>query len=187
MIENINLDKSQVSAELHGYMYDAIHGKSGVFDYGNKLAYELVSNNEVKIKDGLLLNYGRFMRVVGTESLSIANGISGSSRYDLIVAHFETDGINEIHDIRVLQGEADGQLPEPTQTNIYNGGTVYELPLYSIYINGLNVETITPLFDILFSITDMFQKNKTAINNYTVISSEKPDIRPCLWFKVDEQ
>lgn len=160
MIENINLDKSQVSAELHGYMYDAIHGKSGVFDYGNKLAYELVSNNEIKLKDGLILNYGRFMRVVGTESLTIANGISGSTRYDLIVAHFETDGINEIHDIRVLKGETDGQLPELTQEDIYNGGSIYELPLYSVYINGLNVETITPLFDVIINNKSIIERLK---------------------------
>lgn len=164
MIENINLDKSQVSAELHGYMYDAIHGKSGVFDYGNKLAYELVSNNEIKIKDGLILNRGRFMRVVGSESLSIANGVSGTRRYDLIVAHFETDGINETHDIRVIKGETDGQLPAATQEDIYNGGAIYELPLYSVFINGLNVETITPLFDILISF-DKLKNTKLSIFN----------------------
>ena len=164
MIENINLDKSQVSAELHGYMYDAIHGKSGVFDYGNKLAYELVSNNEIKIKDGLILNRGRFMRVVGSESLSIANGVSGTRRYDLIVAHFETDGINETHDIRVIKGETDGQLPATTQEDIYNGGAIYELPLYSVFINGLNVETITPLFDILISF-DKLKNTKLSIFN----------------------
>ena len=164
MIENINLDKSQVSAELHGYMYDAIHGKSGVFDYGNKLAYELVSNNEIKIKDGLILNRGRFMRVVGAESLSIANGVSGTRRYDLIVAHFETDGINETHDIRVIKGETDGQLPATTQEDIYNGGAIYELPLYSVFINGLNVETITPLFDILISF-DKLKNTKLSIFN----------------------
>lgn len=155
MIQNINLDKAQVSAELHGYMYDAIHGKSGVFDYGSKLDYELVSNNELKIKDGLLLNYGRFMRIVGTETIMIENGISGSTRYDLIVAHFETDGINEVHDIRIIKGDTDGQLPTPTQENIYNGGTVYELPLYSIFINGLNVEKITPLFEVVYSIEEI--------------------------------
>lgn len=147
MIQNINLDKAQVSAELHGYMYDAIHGKSGVYDYGNKLAYELVSNNEIKINDGLLLNYGRFMRIVGYETLTIDNGVSGSTRYDLIVAHFETDGINEVHDIRILKGTNNGSLPSPTQEDIYNGGSVYELPLYSIYINGLNVEKIDRLFN----------------------------------------
>lgn len=157
MIQNINLDKSQVSAELHGYMYDAIHGNSGVFDYGNKLEYELVSNNEIKIKDGLILNCGRFMRVVGTESIAIENGVSGTTRYDLIVAHFETDGINEMHDIRIIKGDSDGTLPTPTQEEIYNGGTVYELPLYSIYINGLNVEAITKLFSELCSIGELEQ------------------------------
>jgi hypothetical protein len=155
MIQNINLDKAQVSAELHGYMYDAIYGKSGIYDYGSCLDYELVSNNEIKIKDGLLLNHGRFMRIVGTESLTIQNGLSDTTRYDLLVAHFETDGINETHDLRIIKGDNDQGIPAFKQEDIYNGGYVYELPLYTIYLNGLNVETITKLFDAIYSIDDL--------------------------------
>ncbi len=155
MIQNINLDKAQVSAELHGYMYKVLHGKSGIYDYGSKLAYELVSNNEIKIKDGLIINNGRFMRIVGTESIAIENGVTGETRTDLIVAHFETDGINEVHDIRVLKGESGGGVPAYTQEDIYDGGTIHELPLYSVYINGLNVETITGLFEAVYSIDDL--------------------------------
>lgn len=95
MIENINLNGATVSAELHGYMYTGIYGYHGVFDYGSNLSAEIVSNNEIKIKDGLLCNYGRFMRITGSESVSIANGKTGVKRTDLIVAHFESDGIKE--------------------------------------------------------------------------------------------
>lgn len=151
MIENINLDKARVSAEMHGYLYAAVYGKSGVFDYGSKLDYELVSNNEIKVKDGLLLNNGRFMRIVGTESVAIENGVTGESRTDLIVAHFETDGINEVHDIRVIKGSSGGSAPEPVQEDIYNGGAIHELPLYRIYINGLSVERIEKLFELIDS------------------------------------
>lgn len=169
MIENINLDKARVSAELHGYLYAAVYGKSGVFDYGSKLDYELVSNNEIKVKDGLLLNNGRFMRIVGTESVAIENGVTGESRTDLIVAHFETDGINEVHDIRAKKGTNGGGVPEYTQENIYDGGTVHELPLYEVKIDGLSVKRVTKLFDEVISLEEL---NSNSNNPNIIFNSD---------------
>ena len=163
MIENINLDKAQVSAELHGYMYSAVYGKSGVYNYGSKLGCELISNNEIKIKDGLLINSGRFMRIVGTESVAIENGTTGETRYDLIVARFETDGINETHTLKVIKGTSGAGVPEPTQQDVYNGGTIHDLPLYSVHINGLNVDEIKPLFEVVHSIEEI-RKNYSNAN-----------------------
>ena len=64
MIENINIDGSNVTAELHALMYDYVYGYNGVFDYGQKLAYEIVSkiigNNAFK------LYRQRFSRVKNT-------------------------------------------------------------------------------------------------------------------------
>ena len=155
MIENINLNGATVSAELHGYMYTGIYGYHGVFDYGSNLSAEIVSNNEIKIKDGLLCNYGRFMRITGSESVSIANGKTGVKRTDLIVAHFESDGIKEKHDIRVIQGANGGNVPAFTESDIYDGGTVSELPLYKVNIDGLTITSVQPYFTKLISFDDL--------------------------------
>lgn len=155
MIENINLDKATVSAELHGYMYNNIYGYNGVFNYGSKLSYEIISNNEIKIKDGLLCNCGRFMRILGYESISIENGTSGVTRTDLIVAHFETDGINETHVLRVIKGASGGAVPAYTQGNIYDDDTVNELPLYEVHLDGLNVVSLKQLFIPLYSFDEL--------------------------------
>lgn len=156
MIENINITKATVSAALHAFMYDSVFGYDGVFKSGNNLAYQLVSNNEIRIKDGLLLNQGRFLRVVSGsyESLAIENGTSGANRIDLIVAHFETDGINEYHDIRIIKGSSNGKEPTPTQGNTFAGAKVNELPLYAVHLSGLSVTKVEQKFKLIDSMGD---------------------------------
>lgn len=155
MIENINLNGATVSAELHGFMYNNVFGYTGVFKYGSAMEAEIVSNNEIKIKDGLLSNCGRFMRISGYETLAIENGTSGVARTDLIVAHFETDEINETHDLRVIKGASGGEVPSYTTGDIYSGDTINELPLYAIHLNGLTVESVEKLFGDLLSFDEL--------------------------------
>lgn len=157
MLENITIEGSNVTAEIDAFINYCKFGKDGVFYFGEKLRHEIASNNLIKIYDGLFLNQGRFARVKsGTyEEIKIANGKVDTIRYDLIVSHFETDGINELHDIRVLQGDFDGEIPQPTISNTFEGGTVNELPLYLVKLNGINIESITPQFNLILSIQDM--------------------------------
>ena len=157
MIENINIEESTVYAGLHAFMYDYLWGYNGVFDYGSKLACTIVSNNNVRIGDGLLINQGRFMRVLGYENLTIENGTSGQNRKDLIVAHFETDGVTETHDIRVIQGETgtNAVAPTPIKGDTLNGATVNELALYVVNVEGLTIKSIEPQFELLKSVKDL--------------------------------
>ena len=153
--ETTVVEGTTVPAELHALMYDYVYGHNGVYNYGQKLAYEIVSNNEIRIKDGLLLNQGRFMRIpTGSyEAITIANGTSGVNRCDLIVAHFETDGINEIHNIRVIKGTSATE-PTPTQGNTFSGARVNEMPLYAVNITGLTITSVVQKFSFIKSFKD---------------------------------
>lgn len=164
MIQNINKNGSTVSADLHGFMYSAVYGYSGVLDIGSKMEASVVSNNEIKITDGLLCNHGRFMRIVGSESVAIKNGTSGIKRTDLIVAHFETDGMNETHDIRVITGESGGATPSYAADNIYDAGTACDLPLYAVKLNGLNIESVDKMFGIICSIDTLRSNISDSLN-----------------------
>ncbi|KMV78286.1 hypothetical protein DW906_02990 [Coprobacillus sp. AM42-12AC] len=151
MLESITLDQSEVSAEIDAYIHHVCFGKQGVFEYGEQLRCEIVNNNLLKIYDGLFINQGRFNRIVpGTyEEVKIANGVVDSTRYDLIVSHFETDGINETHDIRVIQGDDEGNIPSLQTGDTFNGATVNELLLYTIKLDGINIESVTKGFDTI--------------------------------------
>lgn len=150
MLENINLNGAQVSAELHGFMYQGVYGYSGIYNFDNNCEAVIQSNNEIQLKSGLIVNKGRFLRIKGTESVMIQNGSSGVNRTDLIVARFTTDGINEKHTLEVIKGTSES-VPSYTNGDIYNGATTCELPLYAVHLTGTKVDTVTQVCDTVYS------------------------------------
>ena len=150
MLENININGAQVSAELHGFMYQGVYGYSGIYNFDNNCEAVIQSNNEIQLKSGLIVNKGRFLRIKGTESVMIQNGSSGVNRTDLIVARFTTDGINEKHTLEVIKGTSES-VPSYTNGDIYNGATTCELPLYAVHLTGTKVDTVTQVCDTVYS------------------------------------
>lgn len=150
MLENININGAQVSAELHGFMYQGVYGYSGIYNFDNNCEAVIQSNNEIQLKSGLIVNKGRFLRIKGTESVMIQNGSSGVNRTDLIVARFTTDGINENHTLAVIKGTSES-MPSYTNGDIYNGATTCELPLYAVHLTGTKVDTVTQVCDTVYS------------------------------------
>ena len=150
MLENININGAQVSAELHGFMYQGVYGYSGIYNFDNNCEAVIQSNNEIQLKSGLIVNKGRFLRIKGTESVMIQNGSSGVNRTDLIVARFTTDGINEKHTLAVIKGTSES-MPSYTNGDIYNGATTCELPLYAVHLTGTKVDTVKQVCDTIYS------------------------------------
>lgn len=173
MLENINLNGAQVSAELHGFMYQGVYGYSGIYNFDNNCEAVIQSNNEIKLKSGLLVNKGRFLRIKGTESVSIQNGTSGVNRTDLIVARFSTDGINEKHVLAVIKGTSES-VPSYTSGDIYNGATTCELPMYAVHLTGTRVDAVTQVCDTVYSdyqnITNNLSNENQVINGNFAIN-----------------
>lgn len=118
---------------------------------------EIVSNNEIKINDGILCNYGRFMRIVGSETVRIENGSSGVKRTDLIVARFTTTGTKETHTLTVIKGSAGGAEPSYNQTDIYSSTGTRDLVLYAVHLNGLNIESVERKCQEYMSIRELME------------------------------
>lgn len=167
MIKNINITDAEVSAELHGYMYLALYDYYGILHAGSRMTAEIVSNNEIKINDGILCNYGRFMRIVGSETVRIENGTSGVKRTDLIVARFTTTGTKETHTLEVIKGSADGAEPSYNKTDIYSGTGTRDLVLYAVHLNGLNIESVERKCQEYMSIRELIETvSKNAWSNW---------------------
>lgn len=157
MIKNINITDAEVSAELHGYMYLALYDFYGILHAGSRMTAEIVSNNEIKINDGILCNYGRFMRIIGNETVRIENGSSGIKRTDLIVARFTTTGTKETHTLTVIKGSAGGAEPSYNQTDIYSGTGTRDLVLYAVHLNGLNIVSVERKCQEYMSIRELME------------------------------
>lgn len=157
MIKNININDAEVSAELHGYMYLALYDYQGVLHAGSRMTADIVSNNEIRINDGIMCNYGRFMRIVGSETVRIENGTSGVKRTDLIVARFNTNGTKETHGLAVIKGPAGGAEPSYSKTDIYSGTGTRDLVLYAVHLDGLNITSVERKCQEYMSIRELME------------------------------
>lgn len=159
MLENITLNESNVTASIDAYIHHCLFGYNGVFKCSQQLKCEIINNNLLKIYDGLFINQGRFYRIApgSYEEIKLENGVVGQKRYDLIVSHFETDGVNEKHEIKVISGEGE-TIPQYTNSDTFNGGTVSEMPLYLVEIDGISIKSVKSQFDIIPNLQELIDK-----------------------------
>ena len=62
-VEAITLTGKEVSASIDAYLFDALYSADGIFTKGNQMKASIVSNNKIRIADGLLINQGHFLRI----------------------------------------------------------------------------------------------------------------------------
>ena len=124
-----------------------------VLNVGECLGYELISNNEIRIKDGMFITQGRrgYIKKGTTEVCQIDNGAQTGKRNDLIVIEYAKDLSTQVesHVIRVLKGipGAEASDPEITTGSIPDGAILHQMPLYRVKIEGLSVAAIEQLFE----------------------------------------
>lgn len=151
-----------VTAEAAGALHAGVIGSGKyVLTGDNQFAAEIVSNNLIKIKSGELVNQGRHMRIQvnSYEEVTIQNGTQGMKRHDLIVMRYKHDTSAQVEsaELVVLKGISGTTAYDPvyTQGNILNGDLQDDFPLYRVSLNGLTVESVTPLFNVLVPMAEM--------------------------------
>lgn len=164
---NINTppeEEPHIYAEDDAAIYKALFGGDGVSTIGQACKATVLSNNKVRIADGVLCVDGHMARIPygEYEDCEIMNGQSGKNRNDIIVAKFETTGTGGIDTMtcEVIQGTAGETAvdPELTQDDIYAGGKVREYPLYRVKIEGLSITAVEQMFEIIPSNKDLSNK-----------------------------
>lgn len=164
-----------IYAEDDAAIYKAIFGGDGVSTIRQACKATVLSNNKVRIADGVLCVDGHMARIPygEYEDCEIMNGQSGKNRNDIIVAKFETTGTGGIDTMtcEVIQGTAGKTAvdPELTQDDIYAGGKVREYPLYRVKIEGLSITAVERMFEIIPSNKDL--SNKVAELNKNITSA----------------
>lgn len=135
---------------------------SYVLQTGMQLAAEVSSNNEIKIRDGVLMHQGCTASIKKNtyDSLTITNGSQGMKRVDLIVARYEKNKDNGIEslDLKVIQGtpaESNPAAPQYTEGDIQAGDYVADMPMYQVIIEGLNITEVKKMFKVIGSNKDL--------------------------------
>lgn len=158
--------------------------ESYVLQTGMQLAAEVSSNNEIKIRDGVLMHQGCTASIKKNtyDSLTIINGSQGMKRIDLIVARYEKNQDNGIEslDLKVIQGtpaESTPTVPEYTEGDIQAGDYVADMPMYQVIIDGLNITEVKKVCEVAPDI-DALKKEITELNSnfkvYTKSITSKP-------------
>lgn len=136
-----------------------------------QLAAEVSSNNEIKIRDGVLMHQGCTASIKKNtyDSLIIINGSQGMKRIDLIVARYEKNQDNGIEslDLKVIQGtpaESTPTVPEYTEGDIQAGDYVADMPMYQVIIDGLNITEVKKVFEVAPGI-DALKKETAELNS----------------------
>lgn len=145
-----------VTAADHGSLHAGIFGEGEyVLNRGSKFTPTVISNNTIRIADGDIVMQGRHIRLdEGTYiDLTIENGTQGYFRNDLIVVRYIKDVQTgaESADLAVIKGTASAGTamdPEYTVGDIINDHvSLAEMPLFRVPLNGLNVQTLVPLYE----------------------------------------
>lgn len=154
--------------------------ESYVLQTGSQLTAEVSSNNEIKVRDGVIMHQGCTASIKKNtyDSLTITNGSQGMKRVDLIVARYSRDPSTneESLTLKVIQGtpsENSPTVPGYTTGDIQSGDLVADMPLYQVILNGLNITEVKKLFSAQGSIAEL-SSNLTKTN--TVLENRKPII-----------
>lgn len=147
-------DEAHIYAEDDASIYLSMFGGDGVSTNGQSCKATVLSNNKVRIADGIICVGGHFARIPYGDYIDceIENGQSGKNRNDIIVARFETTGTGGIdtYTCEVKKGTAGTTAadPEIVQEDLYKAGKVRELPLYRVKIEGLSITAVEQLFTL---------------------------------------
>lgn len=152
--------------------------ESYVLRTGSRLKAEVSSNNEIKVRDGVIMHQGCAASIKKNtyDSLTIANGSQGMKRVDLIVARYSRDQNTKEESLvlKVIQGtpkESGPAVPGYTTGDIQAGDLIADMPLYQVTLNGLNITEVKQLFATQDSIAEL-SSNLTKTN--TVLENRKP-------------
>lgn len=166
-------EEAHIHAEDDASVYLSLFGGDGVSTNGQSCKATVLSNNKVRIADGIICVGGHFARIPYGDYIDceIDSGQSGKNRNDIIVARIKTTGTGGIdtYTCEVKKGTAGSTAtdPEIVQEDLYKAGKVRELPLYRVKIEGLSITAVEQLFT-LRKTNEELEKELESLNSKTI-------------------
>ena len=138
---------------------------SCILPSGENLEPELVSNNSLKIRSGMMCHHGNVSSVkIGTyDVVELTNGSQEMKRIDLVVNRYtrnEEDNTekNEWIVIMGTPAESNPTVPEYTKGNLQEGDLVDDCPAFEVHFDGINITEVTKMLEIAQTNKDLSNK-----------------------------
>lgn len=147
-------EEAHILAEDDAALYDGIFGEDCVLKLGEQFASKTISNNVIRVMDGVVVVGGHVGRIIkgDYEDMMIDNGIADQKRNDLIVARFQSGGTGgaDTYSLVVVKGTPGSTAKDPAivQEDLYVGGKRRDYPLYRVRIENLSVVGVDKLFKV---------------------------------------
>lgn len=172
--------KPHVTAEQDRDVNEGIFDTgSFVLKTGSQLAAELVSNNEIKVRDGVLVIQGctAVIKKNTYDPVTIANGSQGMKRIDLIVARYNKNEETKIEEVmlKVIQGTPNAStaaVPTYKTGDIQSGDLVADMPLYKVTLDGLNVTSVDKMFTVIPTLPELSSNLAKANDSIATINNK---------------
>ena len=149
--------------------------ESYVLRTGSQLKAEVSSNNEIKIRDGVIMHQGCAASIKKNtyDSLTIANGSQGMKRIDLVVARYSRNQSTKVESLtlKVIQGTpvtGTPSAPGYTPGDIQAGDLIADMPLYQVTINGLNITEVKQVFNMVDTFAELNGKLEKKVDATTL-------------------
>ena len=171
--------EAHISAENWADLNRGLAGDgSYVLPVGEQFRAELVTNNLLKIYDGCGIFQGRQVVIPAGQSdeITIENGSQGEKRIDIVGVRYVKDESSKIETtesvyVKGTPAESDPVAPSLEEGNIRAGDLTADWPLYELELDGLNVISVTPLFETLLTGADV-KAELEALNSKLSIESD---------------
>lgn len=176
--------KAHVTSQQFRQILEGVIGSdSCILASGENLEPELVSNNSLKIRSGMMYHHGNVSSVkIGTyDEVELENGTQGMKRIDLIVNRYtrnEEDNTekNEWVVIMGTPAESSPVVPEYTQGDLQKGDLVDDCPVFEVHFDGINIVEVTKKLEIAKTNKDLSNKVAELNKNITSVNSFNKNI-----------
>lgn len=170
MVKQITIDKPTIPnlfSHDDALITTATTAIDFVSDDLEKLAVQLISNNELRVKSGSFCIGGHYGYIPSGsyETCYVSPGNIGFRRKDLIVARYTRVGNLDYIGIQIYTGvpsKGEPVVPTYSVSDLNADGKIREIPLHVVELNGMDIISVTPVFETLTTKDDVNALFKTS-------------------------
>lgn len=164
------------SHEFRQIIEGTIGQESYILKSSDNLEPELVSNNLLKIKSGMMSHHGNVSSVENYDEIELTNGTQGMKRIDLIVNRYTRNDETKIENNSwvCIVGTPDASsptVPAYTVGNIQDGDLIDDCPYLEVHYDGINVTEVKKLLSVAKTASEM-EAELTELNRKFVFKRQ---------------